>query len=254
MTQLAVERIKLFSTRSPWWCMALALGITVGLTAIIAANSNDEFPLTVQATQFAHTFGLYVIMVMAALAITTEYRFGTIRATFQAVPNRISPLVAKAVVVAVLAGIVGEITAFASWGVSKLLQPDMTLALDSANDWRHVAGVGLVYAVGAVLALAVGLLVRQTAAAVAIILVFPLLVESLVGLIPKIGTDIQEWLPFQSASNFVLGGPDLSGRPTDAGPPQMDLPLSPWGSLAYFTAISVALLVVALVVTTKRDA
>jgi ABC-2 type transport system permease protein len=254
MTQLAVERIKLFSTRSPWWCMAMALGLTVGFTAIIAANSNVEFPLTVQATQFTHTFGLYVIMVMAALAITTEYRFGTIRATFQAVPNRFSPLVAKAVVVAVLAGIVGEITAFASWGTSRILQPDMNLALDSANDWRHVAGVGLVYAVGAVLALAVGLLVRQTAAAVAIILVFPLLVESLVGLIPKIGTDIQEWLPFQSAGNFVLGSPDASGRPVEAGPVATDLPLGPWGSLAYFTAISVGLLVVALVVTNKRDA
>ncbi|HEV7907138.1 MAG TPA: hypothetical protein VGP03_03270 [Pseudonocardiaceae bacterium] len=254
MTLLAVERIKLFSTRSPWWCMALALGLTVGFTAIIAANSNFEFPLTVQATQFTHTFGLYVIMVMAALAITTEYRFGTIKSTFQAVPDRISPLLAKTVVVAVLAGVVGEITAFASWGLAKLVQPDMNLALESANDWRHVTGVGLVYATGAVLALGVGLLVRQTAAAVAIILVFPLLVESLVGFIPKIGADIQKWLPFQSASHFVLGNPDSTGRPVEAGPPQLDFPLSPWGSLAYFAGIAVAMLVVALIVTKRRDA
>jgi ABC-2 type transport system permease protein len=41
-------------------------------------------------------FGVMVLMIMAALAITSEYRFGTIRTTFQAVPNRASVLIAKA--------------------------------------------------------------------------------------------------------------------------------------------------------------
>ena len=43
-------------------------------------------------------------MVMATLAVTTEYRFGTIRATFQAVPNRTRTLLAKTTVVALFAG------------------------------------------------------------------------------------------------------------------------------------------------------
>src|SRR5688572_12840293 len=121
MTLLAVERIKLFTTRSPWWSMLLALGLTIGITAIIAANWGAEAPMPVLGAVFVHNLGLYVIMVMAALAVTTEYRFGTIKATFQAVPDRISPLVAKAVVVVLLAGLVGLVSAFGSWGLSWLL-------------------------------------------------------------------------------------------------------------------------------------
>ena len=252
MTLLAVERIKLFSTRSPWWCMLLALGLTVGLTALISANWTG--PLPVIGAVFTHTFGLYVIMVMAALAVTTEYRFGTIRSTFQAVPDRISPMIAKAVVVMLLAGLVGEAAAFGSWGLSWLLADDTSqLALTSANDWRHVAGVGLVYAAGALLALGVGALVRQTAGAVSIILVFALVLESVVGFIPNIGDDIQKWMPFTVASKFIFGDPDASAIPEGAGPPAIG-ELSPWGSLAYFAGIALAVYVISLVVVKRRDA
>src|SRR3954462_9266710 len=123
MTLLAVERIKLFSTRSPWWCMALAIGLTVGMAALIAANTGDQLPMSVGLSQSFSNFGMIVIMVMAALAVPTEYRFGTIRATFLAVPGRTPALLAKTPVVALLAGVVGEVVAFGSWGISKLIKP-----------------------------------------------------------------------------------------------------------------------------------
>ncbi|MBB5960576.1 ABC-2 type transport system permease protein [Saccharothrix tamanrassetensis] len=253
MTLLAVERIKLFTTRSPWWCMVLALGLTIGITAIIAANWSDS-PMPVLGAVFTHTFGLYVIMVMAALAVTTEYRFGTIKSTFQAVPDRISPMVAKAVVVTVLAGLVGLASAFGSWGISMLLADDTSqLALNSGNDWRHVAGVGLVYAAGAVLALGIGALVRQTAGAVSIILVFALVLESVVGFIPNIGDDIQKWMPFTVVTKFIFGDPDPSAIPDGAGPPTVG-ELSPWGSFAYFAGIALAIYIISLVVVKRRDA
>jgi len=252
MTLLAVERIKLFSTRSPWWCMALAISLTIGLAALIAANTSEEFPPSVGLSQSFNNFGMIVIMVMAALAVTTEYRFGTIRATFLAVPGRIQALIAKTVVVALLAGVIGEVVAFGSWGISKLIQPDADLAINSAVEWRNVAGTGLVFMISAVLAIAVGTLVRQTAGAVAILLVYVLLVESLIGLIPKMGRHIQEWMPFQHANNFLTA--DNAPLPEGAGPPQLDFPFGPWGSLAYFAAISVGLLIVSLAVAKKRDA
>ncbi|MFD0201287.1 MULTISPECIES: hypothetical protein [Saccharothrix] len=252
MTLLAVERIKLFSTRSPWWCMLLAVGLTVGLAAVFALNWGG--PMPVMGTVFVYEFGLYVVMVMAALAVTTEYRFGTIKATFQAVPDRVSPMIAKAVVVMLLSGVVGLVAAFASWGLSRVLADDGSpLALDSANDWRHLVGVGLVFAAGALLALGVGALVRQTAGAVSIILVYALVVENLVGLIPNIGDDIQKWLPFRVAQKFVLGDPDESGIPTGEGPPVAG-ELSPWGSFGYFAAIALAIFIISLVVVKRRDA
>ncbi|KOX35151.1 membrane protein [Saccharothrix sp. NRRL B-16348] len=253
MTLLAVERIKLFSTRSPWWCMLLALGLTVGLTAIIAANW-DGSPMPVMGAVFTHTFGLYVIMVMAALAVTTEYRFGTIKSTFQAAPDRTSPMIAKAVVVVLLSALVGLAASFGSWGLSWLLADDTSqLALSSGNDWRHVAGVGLVFGAGALLALGIGALVRQTAGAVSIILVFALVLENVVGLIPNIGDDIQNWMPFLVAQKFILGDPDPSGIPDGAGPPAIG-ELSPWGSFAYFAGIALAIYIISLVVVKRRDA
>ncbi|MEU0877538.1 hypothetical protein ABZ345_02980 [Lentzea sp. NPDC005914] len=251
MTLLAVERIKLFSTRSPYWCSALALILGVGLTAIIAGTTETGH-MSIGLTQLGSSqLALAVVLVMSALAVTTEYRFSTIRATFLAVPNRISALVAKTVVVAFIAGVLGEIIAFGSWGIAKVMSPTSDLAINTGAEWRHVAGVGLLYGIGAVLAIAVGILIRQTAGAVAILLVWNMLLEGLIGIIPKVGVKIQAWLPFQNANHFLqLGGADPAEQP-GAG---IDFKLSQWGSLAYFAGVAVALLVVALIVAKRRDA
>ena len=251
MTLLAVERIKLFSTRSPYWCSALALILGVGLTAIIAGTS-DNGQMSIGLTQLGSSqLALAVVLVMSALAVTTEYRFSTIRATFLAVPNRISALVAKTVVVAFIAGVLGEIIAFGSWGLAKVMSPASDLAINTGAEWRHVAGVGLLYGIGAILAIGVGILVRQTAGAVAILLVWNMLLEGLIGIIPKVGVKIQAWLPFQNANHFLqIGGGDAAEQP-GAG---IDFKLSQWGSLGYFAGIAVALLVVALIVAKRRDA
>ena len=34
MSLIQVERIKLFSTRSPWWCMIVAAVLSIGLAAL----------------------------------------------------------------------------------------------------------------------------------------------------------------------------------------------------------------------------
>ncbi|MGQ0839556.1 hypothetical protein [Actinokineospora sp.] len=241
MTLLATERIKLFTTRSPWWCTLTALAVTIGLTTLIVATTSDTLLVSVETTQFGYVFGLMVVMVMAALAITTEYRFSTIRATFQAIPNRTAALLAKTTVVALLAGVIGEIAAFGSWGIANVLKPNADLALNSAADWRLVAGTGVIYAVSAVIAVAVGVLVRQSAGAISIVLIWSLLVENLIALIPRVGDDIQRWLPFNVSRSFL-------------GVPGPDPALSAWWSLAYFAGIAAVLLIIALATAAKRDA
>ncbi|GAA2991107.1 hypothetical protein [Actinokineospora diospyrosa] len=248
MSLLEAERIKLFTTRSPWWCGLLAIALPVGLTALIAtqAGGPGSAEFDASATQLLTGLGRSVVMVMAALSITSEYRFGTIRATFQAVPNRTSALLAKTAVTAVPAALIGAVVGFGSWAVFRLIHPDPALALDSAADWRAVAGQPLVFAITAVLSLGVGILIRQTAGAVAVLLVYSLLVEGLVGLIPKIGDDIQHWMPFFAADRFI-------GVQADA-PGLQELPLGPWGYLAYFAAIAVAVLAAGILSAGRRDA
>jgi ABC-2 type transport system permease protein len=253
MTLLAVERIKLFTTRSPLWCTIAALAITIGFAALIAGVDTDNAP-TIASTQFGYSFGLVVIMVMATLAITTEYRFGTIRATFQAVPSRTKALLAKTTVVALFAALIGLVAAFGSVLIAKLIAPEADLAINTAFEWRAVAGVGLVYAVASVIAVSVGTLIRQSAGAVALILIWSQLVESLVTLIPNVGDDIQKWMPFYVAGNFLTGEADPTSRPEGQGPPVADVVLGPWGSAAYFVGFAVVMLVLALVAANKRDA
>jgi ABC-2 type transport system permease protein len=242
MTLLAVERIKLFSTRAPIWCIATALALTIGLTAgLVWLNARNSGAVTPESTQTLYILGLVVIMVMATLSVTTEYRFGTIRATFQAVPSRTHALLAKATVLALVAGVVGEVSSFGSWGVARLISGSPATDIATAGEWRQIGGMGLVYAIAAVLAVAVGALLRQSAAAVAILLVFPLLVEQLVEIIPKVGDDLHQWMPFVAAGQFA--------STADRG-----LPYGPWAGLGYFAAWAAVLLVAALVVVEKRDA
>lgn len=249
MTLLATERIKLFTTRSPWWSMLLAVVLSIGFAALIAANVPHDVPFGIRDAEGGYQFGLVVMMVMAALAVTTEYRFNTIKTSFQAVPNRTALLLAKTGVVAVLAAVIGEVASFASWGLAKAIHPTTALALSGEAAWRNVAGMGLVYFVTAVIAVAVGILVRQTAGAVAILLVYSLLVENLVQLIPKIGSKIHEWMPFTVADHFLTGGG--IGVSRDAGP---GVTLSPWASLLYFAGIGAALLIIAIISANRRDA
>jgi ABC-2 type transport system permease protein len=251
MTLLAVERIKLFTTRSPLWCTLVALLVFVGFAALVTGV--DEADPSISATQFGYGFGIVVIMVMATLAITTEYRFGTIKATFQAIPNRTAALLAKTTVVSLFAGLIGLVAAFGSVGIASLIKPSADLTLNTAYEWRAVAGVSLVFVFAAVISVAVGILVRHSAGAVSIVLIYSQLVESLVTLIPNVGQDIQNWMPFYVANKFLTGDPDATNRVLN-GPPPSNATLGPWAALAYFAGFAILMLIISLVVANKRDA
>ncbi|WP_020674340.1 ABC transporter permease [Amycolatopsis nigrescens] len=259
MTLLAMERIKLFSTRSPWWCALVMVLVTVAFGTLMTLGAVDNGrPPTVAGTQAGYNFGLPVVMVLAALAVTTEYRFGTIRTTFQAVPGRTGALAAKTVVVALLALVLGELAAFGSWAVGILLVPAAErpgLALDSSADWVNVAGVGVVAAFAAVIAVAVGVLIRHSAGALVLLLMYSLLGEDLIGEIPGAGPAIVKWLPFTVADRFLTGdGASNAGQDGGFGPVLSATPLSQAGALAYFAAFALLLLGAAITVANKRDA
>jgi ABC-2 type transport system permease protein len=244
---IAAERIKLSSTRSPWWCAGIAAIGTAGLSALIAVagSSEGDPPITVASTQFGYIVGMAVVMVMAALAATSEYSVGTIRTTFLAAPRRGVALTAKAVVVAGVAATVGLLAAFGAWALSALLLPTVDLSLAGVAEWRQVAGVGAVHLGAAVVAVAVGILVRHTAGAVSIVLVWSLMAEQLFQLIPGVGQAVQPWLPFSAAKRFLMAPEPVAG----AG-----LLDSPWTALAYFGVVASALLAVAIGVAKRRDA
>lgn len=188
-------------------------------------------------------FGVMVLMIMAALMVTSEYRFGVIRNTFLATPHRAKVLAAKAGLAAVLAAVLTFGLALVAVVISDSIAGENSVAGFATGDqWRAVYGVPIYAVLCVVLAIGVGALVRQSAGAISILLLWPLLVESIVGLFGKVGREIQPFLPFANANNFL-------------GAPQgIDFHWGPVGSLLYFTAFVGVVFGLALFVVNKRDA
>jgi ABC-2 type transport system permease protein len=244
MSVIAAERIKLTSTRSPWWCAAFGVVATIGIGSISMSAGEQTGFTGVASTQLGYGLGMAVVMVMATLAVTMEYSVGMIKTTFLAVPNRTFALLAKTFVVTLAAGLVGLLAAFGSWSLGLVLLPGVDLGLHGPTEWRQVAGVGLVYAVAAVFAIAVGILVRHTAGAVSVVLTWSMMVESLLAMIPGFESSAG-WLPFQAGKQFLLDGQTSAGSVL-AG--------HPWLAMGYFAAVCGGLLAVAIAVARRRDA
>lgn len=251
LSLLSVERIKLFSTKSPYWCLAVILVATCGLSlAVSLVDSGSE--ATVFTSQAGGAMGLMTFMVMAALTVTTEYRFGTIRNSFLAAPQRALVLLSKTVLMALIGAVIGAVASLASFFLAKALakDPPAPLELNSATDYRVVLGYSALYAIGAVLAIGVGALVRQSAGAITALLLWPLLVETLLMLISSLEKVIP-YLPFNAAFNFV--SPSGSGGMFNR---TAFLPGGPSAhqGLVIFLITAVVIWLLALVTVYRRDA
>lgn len=60
------------------------MGFAAIIAAIIVATVEDTSMISVGMAEFGYGFGLAVVMVLATLSVTTEYRFSTIRTPFPA--------------------------------------------------------------------------------------------------------------------------------------------------------------------------
>jgi ABC-2 type transport system permease protein len=254
MTLLNVERIKLFTTRSPYWCLVAILLASVAFALIASLVQSGTAAIPVFAL---NGVGLSqdIFMIMAALAVTTEYRFNTMKTTFLAAPNRIKVLAAKTAVLAVIGLVVGEICAFGAFFLAKALakQPPLPLEL-SGQTWRIVTGHGVLFVICAIIAVAVGSLLRQSAGAIAILLLWPLLVETLISAIPTVGK-AGPWLPFQAGAKFVSDTRVYPGRAGNInGNDVINNGPSPVGGLLVFLGYAVILWVIAAVLLRRRDA
>lgn len=256
MGVLAAERIKLTSVRSPWWCSAIIVALGLGLAALMgwfghqAAGDPEiakDFPGLTAAVAVSGVsgFGVMVLTIMAALMVTSEYRFGLIKSTFQATPNRAKVLGAKAGLVGVYGAILTFVLGFAAFFLAKAIagtDGSRELLFDSEG-WRALYGVPIYAFLCAVLAVGVGALLRQSAAAIALLLLWPLMLEGLVGLFGSTGHKIQAFLPFQNANYFLSG---------DGG--SVDFHWGPWGALAYFVVFVAIVFGASLFVVNRRDA
>ncbi|WP_422742509.1 ABC transporter permease [Mycobacterium sp. WMMD1722] len=236
---LDAERIKLVTTRSSLWSAGAVVVLSLGVTAMLTAASSDYDPMTPEeAILGVAVFGVPVLMVLASLTMTGEYRSGLIRSTFLAVPRRPLVLVAKAVVAGGFSGLCAALTS-----VVAALIAGLSPAAEST--WRAVGAVTLYAVLAAVLGVAVGALIRFAAGAVAVLLLWPLVIEPVLGNMPNIGSEIGAYLPFANMFEFL----DVAWLF-----PAYSVPWGQAGAVVYFAIVVAAVFVAAVVVVDRRDA
>lgn len=253
VTQVRVVRsewTKLCSLRSTWYCALLAVLPIIGLGAVFAGgkpyrvSAGHTAAAAVSVSLYGILLAQLVIGVLGVLAFSSEYGTGMIRATLAVVPARLPVLWAK---LAVLAGLVLPVTllgAVAEFFVATAIQSargGSAISLSDPGVLQTVVGASLYLSVAAVIALALGALLRRTAAGVsafaALFLVAPILVRYL----PHSIARVAPYLP-SSAGGALWGQPLVSH------------PLGPWAGFGVLCGYAVVLTSLAAWQLRRRDA
>lgn len=249
MAVLNAERIKLATTRSPVWSAVGVAVLSLGLAALQGWTAYDSNPLPPErAALGVAVFGVPVLTILASMTVTGEYRSGLIRTTFMATPSRTLVLVSKAVVTAVFSGLYAAFMVLAALVVARLTADPLAgaaLSLAASGSWRLIGAIALYAALAAVLGVAVGTLVRFAAGAVAVLLLWPLVAEPILGNMPSVGTQFGPWLPFANMFRFLEVNWLF---------PTYDIPWGQLGSLCYFVVVVAVLFAAAIVMVNRRDA
>lgn len=210
------EWTKLRSVRSTAWTLGTALLLTVGLGALIAAVSNSQYdtfsaadkltfdPVTVSLAGI--TFSQLAIAVLGVLVVTAEYSTGSIRASLTVVPKRLPVLWAKLGVFGGVVLVLATAMTFTSFFLGQALLGDLGVSLGDGSALRSVIGAAAYLTVIALLAVAVGTLLRSTAGAIATLVGVLLVLPPLTQLLPSSWTDVVlPYLP-SSAGTAMFGG------------------------------------------------
>ncbi|GAA4969405.1 hypothetical protein HD597_008769 [Nonomuraea thailandensis] len=225
-------------------------------TGDIAPNTTEG---TVERTLTGALIALVVVIVVAVLFVTTEYRRGLIRTTLLAGPRRGRTLVAKAVVVGAAtfaAGLVGAAVTV-PLGV-RLLRGNgiFTLPVSTLTEVRVIVGAAGVLAVSAVLALALGALFRRSAPAV-IAAIVVLVVPYVLGTASILPDEVSRWLlRLTPAAGFAIqqSVPAYEQVISHYVPAMGYFPLPPWAGFAVLCAYAALALGLAVRRLNGRDA
>jgi len=209
-----MEWLKLRSVRSTSWIVLVFAAGMIGLSVLVmihqhwaTMSAQDRASFDPTENSFAGlAIGQLVLGVLGVLAITTEFSSGMIRATFAAVPRRPMVLAAKAAVVAAVTLAAGEVLAFGAFAAGELAlrSPAPHATLGQPGVLRAVLMGGAYPALIALIALGLGAIIRNTAAAISAVVgmlfVLPLI------LLP-LGTSVQnsvgQFMPMLIAENSL---------------------------------------------------
>jgi ABC-2 type transport system permease protein len=263
------EWIKFWTLQSTRWTV-VATVVVMGAVSWLAAffTARDVTDPTTEPhdvaglTQLLHDPSLIlsgtelaklVVAVLGVLIITGEYSTGMVRSTLTAVPRRLPALWAKALVLFVVTVGTVVVAEVLSWIVATptLQSHDAVLDLGAAETQRILLG-GVLYLGGiALLAFAIGAIIRVTAGAMATVLGLLLVVEVLFRTLPgDFFRQVSPFLPATAGHQLLVTHASIEqARATSTA-----AVLDPWAGFVVMTAWVVVALTVAAFQLRRRDA
>jgi ABC-2 type transport system permease protein len=260
MNQLRSELRKLLATKT-WLFLGLgAIAFTLLSTVVTFFVSKSEnlgtaagaagFSLqTVQGTQNVYATvgasGYLFALILGIVAMTSEFRFGTIVPTFLATPQRHRPVLAKILTLGIVGGAMGLAVVLSVFATATILLATTEHAPVSVKDLTLVAlGAMLAYVLVSVLGVSLGALLRNQILGVVLAILWVFIIEAIATAVLDLNhlDYISKWLP-ASAVGAVVGA---------ANPRTSDV-LPAWGAALVLLAYAAVFAAAAFATTLRRD-
>jgi len=230
---LLSEFTKFRSLRSTMWTLLAAVVLMIGIGALFSAVTASQYHTFRAADQAAFNpvttsltgviFAVVAFGVLGALLTGGEYSTGMIRSSLTAVPRRLPVLWGKIAVFAGCIFLVSLVASFISFGLGQALLNSHHLGVSiTAHDaLRSVIGAALYLTVAGLIGLALGVLLRNTAAGITIFAAVFFVIPLLTGMLPaSVSNHLTQYLP-SNAGGAIWGGTVYVAHP-----------LSPWTGFA----------------------
>ncbi|MEV7731699.1 ABC transporter permease [Streptomyces sp. NPDC088921] len=213
---LRSEWAKFWTLRSSWITLVVALLLLIALGSIASAtyspdavqNQGPPGPGSgdsdaVSLALLGVTFASLAVGVLGVLISAGEYSTGMIRSTLAAVPRRLLVLWSKSAVFGVVAFVLTTIGALAAFQLGTLGLHGEKIALTMGDDGvlRSLVGAGLYLGLVGVFGVALGVVLRSSAGAIAVLVGVLLILPGLATLLPDSWEDsVTPYLPSNAGS------------------------------------------------------
>jgi ABC-2 type transport system permease protein len=257
LAALRAEWIKLRTVPGPGWLLLACAVVTVTVSsAVVAVEKCSSASCAVDATKVSLTgvqVGQAAVAILAVMVIGGEYATGMIRVTLAAVPQRPVMLAAKAAAVAVVTAAAAIVAVAGSLLAGRIFLPGngftaahgyAALSITYGPTLRAAVGSVLYLVLVALFGLGVAVAVRDTAAAIAIVLGLMYVVRGVSTLVldPAWQDRVERVAPM-NAGLAVQSTTNLS-----------KLPIGPWAGLGVLAAWAAAALLIGWLLLQLRDA
>ncbi len=245
-----MEWIKLRSLRSTWWTLVVAAVGAIGIGVAVGIGTRNRGADLTNNALAGIIPSLLLVGVLGALAMTSEYSSGLIRATLSAAPRRPLLLAAKAAVFGALALVVGEGASFVAFfaGGAALRHGIPAPALTQTGVLRAVLLSGVSSGLIGLLGLGLGAIVRHSGAAIGVVVGGVYVLPTIVG---GIARGLGAYMPIDIIGNSLT---TTKPEPCPAPSGQCVHFLSAWTGLGLLGLYAAAALAAGGWLLARRDA